>query len=105
MSAPLTRLSLRTVPTLKVLVAQRASILSGPPRVHISNGEKFGCAMLLIAGIITPSGWILTHVKHYRHRDWWSTVGIKMSDFILLPWILLIAVFWIVENFLVKTIF
>jgi hypothetical protein len=59
----------RQVPTLKWLVQQRAGVLSGPPRVHISKPEKFVSGVVLALGIVAVPAYILVNVKHYRNRD------------------------------------
>jgi len=53
---------------MKWMALQRAGILSGPPRVHISKPEKFVSGVLLALGIVMVPAYILVNVKHYRAR-------------------------------------
>jgi len=69
MSGVLGRAVQRQVPTLKWFVMQRAGVLAGPPRVHISKAEKFVSGIVLALGIVALPAYILVNIKHYRHRD------------------------------------
>ncbi|CAH1101103.1 unnamed protein product [Psylliodes chrysocephalus] len=42
------------------------TVLSGPPQVKISTGEKLIHALALSAGILAIPGWVLVNIKHYR---------------------------------------
>jgi len=69
MSAAINKLAVRAAPLVKPLVTvQKATLVSGPPRVRISKAEKLVSGILLSAGIVTPTGYILCNVKNYRKR-------------------------------------
>jgi len=68
MNSVVSRVAQRQLPAMKWMALQRAGILSGPPRVHISKPEKFVSGVLLALGIVMVPAYILVNVKHYRAR-------------------------------------
>ena len=44
----------------------RSYVVSGPPRVRISRGEKFVHGVVLFGGVMAVPAWILAHIKDYR---------------------------------------
>jgi len=68
MSAVLRGVLSRSAPVLRCNVTQKATIVSGPPRVRVSFAEKATLGGLMIIAIISPSGYILANIKNYRDR-------------------------------------
>jgi len=68
MNSIVNRAAVRTVPTLKTLVMQKATLVSGPPRVPISKPEKLVSGIILSIGVVGPAGYILANVQNYRKR-------------------------------------
>ncbi|CAG9809848.1 unnamed protein product [Chironomus riparius] len=58
---------IKSVTSTPQLVQARAhSIVSGPPRVKISFGEKAAHGALMFASWLTIPVWVLTHMKEYK---------------------------------------
>jgi len=72
MYSALNRIAVRSVPSLKCAVSQKAGVLSGPPRVVISKPEKLVSALILTLGVVGPTGYILSQIQTYRHRNDWA---------------------------------
>jgi len=69
-AAALNKLAVRAAPVVKPLITvQSATMVRGPPRVRISKAEKLVSGILLSAGIVTPTGYLLYNVKNYRKRE------------------------------------
>ncbi|CAD5123935.1 DgyrCDS12244 [Dimorphilus gyrociliatus] len=68
MSAILRQSVRRMEPLVKSSFVQKATVISGPPRVRVSFAEKATLGTVMIIGVVAPMGYVLANLKGYRER-------------------------------------
>ncbi|KAI0217587.1 hypothetical protein LSAT2_030680 [Lamellibrachia satsuma] len=57
---------IRRAPAFSQIAVQRATIVSGPPRVKISFAEKAGFGVVLFGCLMAVPLYVLGNIKNYR---------------------------------------
>ena len=69
MSAILRGVISRTTPAVRSNVVQKATVISGPPRVRISMVEKTTVGIVMSTLICVVPAYIMANIMHYRGGD------------------------------------
>nr|CAI5819536.1 unnamed protein product [Callosobruchus analis]CAI5867873.1 unnamed protein product [Callosobruchus analis] len=57
------------VQPVAINTTRNMSVVSGPPQVRISFGEKVVHGVAIAVGIMAIPAWVLYHIKSYRGLD------------------------------------
>ena len=56
----------RSAPVLRPSIQQRATVVSGPPRVRIPFAEKAATGVIMSLLIVSPMGYVMANLLNYR---------------------------------------